>query len=177
MGDVRLPQFWNGNGVWRGWHLKTLAVTVLSLVVLQLIAKYAVHYSLLYTVALAEIIACYFVVPRVKDRPVANALAAVMALFVINLVLQFELEWSVLAQVGWRATALEDGFALLIGLVWSVLYYRLNAWSERKRAEAEEKRRREVPSTEKEPAPPQRGHSPYTRRRQMEKRKRKQRRQ
>ncbi|MCL6631605.1 MAG: hypothetical protein K6T63_03155 [Alicyclobacillus herbarius] len=168
-------QFGNGSGVWRGWHLKTVGLTVISLVVLQLIAKYAVHYPLLYTVALAEIIACYFIVPRVKERTVANALAGAIALFVINMVLQFELEWPILAQVGWRGTLLEDGFALLIGLVWSVLYFRLNAWSERKRLEAEEKRRKET-VTEDEPTPPQRGRSPYTRKRQMEKRKRKQRR-
>jgi hypothetical protein len=173
-GDVYLPQFWTGSGVWRGWYLRVLAITVVVIVALQLIAKYTVHYPLLYTLVMAEMIACYFIVPRVKERPIANALAGVIALFVINMVLQLELEWPILHQVGWNGVLIEDGLALLLGVVWSVMYHRLNEWSERKRAEAEAKRRQQAQS--EEPPPDRRGHSRYAKKRQAEKKKRKQRR-
>lgn len=148
-------------GNWKGIHWRFIGMTVLAIAVLQVIAQYAVHYPILESLPLAVLIVSYVVIPRVKERRLANALTGVVASYVIGLILECVFDWSEILtaiQKGAVANLLElNVFPILLGLVVAFAYLRLTQWSERKRGQMESKRRAKLGTPE--PAPQRRVHS------------------
>ncbi|MCL6453148.1 MAG: hypothetical protein K6T78_05900 [Alicyclobacillus sp.] len=146
-----------GKGVWNGIHWRFIGLTVVVLAALQVAGQYLARYPVLESLPLAVLIVSYIVIPRVKERRLANALTGVIAMYVVGLILEAVFDWrsvqSALAQHAvWNLVEL-NVFPLLLGVLVAFAYLRLTEWSERKRAEAERKRRQEkgVPEPEQRP--------------------------
>ena len=139
---MTLAEFTTSKGVWNGWHWRYVSLTVLALAVLQVVAFYAFHYPLLSSLPIAVLSVAYIVILRVRERRLNNALLAVVATFVIGLVLQLALEAKGQAFHGKQAAGFweTNGLTLVMGLVMGYAYLRLTEWSERKRGEMEAKR-------------------------------------
>jgi membrane-bound ClpP family serine protease len=143
-----------------GWYWRFVGLTVLSIAALQIVLKLTLKYDLVQSLPLALLVVSYIILPRVEERKLGNAIAGVVAMFIVNLVLlpTFELDlmkqvWQ--AHIFWQFAALNLLLPLLLGLVMAYFYLRLTQWSERKRAELEAKRRA---SAEPEQRPVRRHH-------------------
>ncbi|MCL6636810.1 MAG: hypothetical protein K6T26_02570 [Alicyclobacillus sp.] len=126
-------------GIWRGWHWRLGGLTVAAVLVLQVIAYFAVHYPLEQSLLLAMLMVSYVIIPKAQERRLANAMAGVVVTFVLGLLLQFLLEdtWAkALAQGEWLSLAELNVLNLAVGLSMAYLYLRLTQWSERKRSAA-----------------------------------------
>lgn len=134
------------NGVWRGWHWQIISLMVVGLGALQTVAAIWLHYPVTTSMPMAMLIVIYLVVPRTKERQLANTLAAVVAMFLVNLLLEFSLP-SPTVKVGWIALLEMNLWMLIMGLLMAFLYLRVMRWSERKRVQMEDRRRsRETPA-------------------------------
>lgn len=123
---------------YRGFAYGYVGLTVLAVAILQVIAKFS-GYPLINSGQLAVFVVVWFIVPRVRERRLANTLVGVIAIFVIDLILQLSLEFR--AFTAHLSQSLElNGFILVTGLVIGYLYLRLSVWSESKRAQLDAKR-------------------------------------
>lgn len=134
------------NGVWNGWSWRFVGLTVLAVAVLQVILKLAMHYQLYASLPLAVLIVSYVIIPRVKERKLANAIVGVIATFIIGVILELALEMDLLQQAAashmlTQFVLMNMGFPLVLGLLMSYMYLRLTQWSDKKRLQMEAKRR------------------------------------
>ncbi|QSO45925.1 hypothetical protein [Alicyclobacillus mengziensis] len=159
-------------GIKNGIYWRFLGISVVGVAVLQVVAKYAVHYPIYQSLPLAELIVAYLIIPRAKERRLTNALVGVVAAFVVGVLLDFLVEKSpqLAMQQGTFMQFLELYilFPLLLGLVVAFAYLRLTEWSEKKRSALEQKRNQDRASHE--PAPPVRRHSPNSRKKKKKRR-------
>lgn len=148
-------------GVMNGIYWRFLSLSVLGVAVLQVVAYYALHYQLIVSLPLAELIVAYLIIPRAKQRRLTNAIIGVLASFVIGVLLDIFLEHDLQTAIANHQVIsfLEISilFPLLLGLVVAFAYLRLTEWSEKKRAALDEKKSRERATTQS--APPVRHHS------------------
>lgn len=129
----------SSKGIYNGWHYRFVGIVVALLAVLQILAHMTLKYTVATSLPLAVVVVSYIVAPRVKERRLANTIAGVLGIFVIDLLL--EVFWEH-AQSPSMANFLElNGFALVMGIVLAFLYLKLTQWSEKKRAELDAKRR------------------------------------
>lgn len=137
-----MSEFTTSSGVWKGWHWRYVSITVLVIALLQALAYLTFQYNLVSSLPIAVLSVSYLVILRVKERRLANALVAVLASFVIGVILQISLQhygytWHGQQFLYWLQS---DAWTLVIGLVMAYAYLRLTQWSERKRGELDAKR-------------------------------------
>jgi hypothetical protein len=123
---------------------KLIGASVGIIVVLQVVAYYAIHYPLVQSLSLTVLLVSYIIVPRAKARKFENAVAGVIFTWIIGVVLDIALN------KGW-ATALKNKqvmpyielmvVPLLLGIAVAYGYMRLTNWSARKRTEIDNKRK------------------------------------
>lgn len=147
-----------------GWHWRTITLTVAAIALLQVVLDQMTrHYSVVATAPLGVLFVGYIIIPKVKERRVANALVGVIAVFVIDLILQLGLDFHGLPPAGSQRLFLEDNLmSLVLGALVCFGYTKLTEWSERKRGEREAKRR--VQTTPTESYPQRRHHNNKNRR-------------
>lgn len=144
-----MSDFTTSSGVWKGWHWRYVSITVLVIGLLQAIAYLTFHYDLVTSLPIAVLSVSYLVILRVKERRLGNALASVIAMFVLGVILQVSLQHY---GYTWHGTKFliwvqGDAWTLVIGLVMAYAYLRLTQWSERKRGELDAKRADKTKST------------------------------
>lgn len=148
-------------GVRNGIYWRFLGLSVLAVAALQVVAKYALHYPIVQSLPLAELIVAYLVIPRAKERRLMNAIIGVLASFVVGVLLAIfvekDLQQAIAAHQLVPFLELYIAFPLLLGLVVAFAYLRLTEWSEKKRSQIEEKRNRDRAGSE--PTPPVRRHA------------------
>ncbi|MBX5436574.1 MAG: hypothetical protein IRZ33_05080 [Alicyclobacillaceae bacterium] len=137
-------------GIWNGWYWRLVGATVGALLALQVIAYYTVAYPITTSQVLAEMMVIYVVAPRVRERRFGNTVAGVILVFLLGLLLQLVLPVPPGSRAGAGAPDPRTAafwelelVALVTGVVLTYLFLRLSAWSDRKRAELEAKRRAE----------------------------------
>ncbi|MDQ0188298.1 hypothetical protein JI721_15275 [Alicyclobacillus cycloheptanicus] len=155
----------NGNeskSSWNGWRFRYVGMTVLVIVVLQVVADYAIHYKLVTTIPLGVLFAAYVIIPRIKERRLGNALLGALAVWVIDVILEVFIDFhgNELAAANRSAFLQYNLYALALGVVVCWGYLKLTEWSERKRAQMEAKRQAET-----QPAQPVRRHHKKKKRR------------
>ncbi|GMA52346.1 hypothetical protein GCM10025857_37030 [Alicyclobacillus contaminans] len=143
-----MTEYTTSKGVWNGWYWRLIGGATLAIAALQLLLKGIIHYPLFSGLPLAVMIIVYIIVPRAKERTLANAIVAVVVMYVVSAALAFGFEWNTVAL--YAAHHLLPLFILqelviplLLGVVLAYVYLRLSRWSDRKRAEIEAKRRQE----------------------------------
>jgi hypothetical protein len=148
---MTLSEFTTSSGVWKGWHWRYVSVTVLVVGLLQAIANLTFNYDLVSSLPIAVLSVSYLVILKVKERRLANAMAAVIATFILGVILQVSLQhygytWHGQKFLYWVQS---DAWTLAIGVVMAYAYLRLTQWSERKRGELDAKRaaKSQQPST------------------------------
>ncbi|GGI96324.1 hypothetical protein GCM10010885_02460 [Alicyclobacillus cellulosilyticus] len=156
-----MGEYTTQQGIWNGWYWRFLALLVLAVAVLQSLAAAFLHYPITTSLPLALLVVAYMTAPRVKERRLANTLAGVVAMFLVNLLLEWVFDRALLLKEGWLVVAEANGFALAVGLAMAYLYLRLTIWSERKREELESRRRQQ----DAEAPPPVRRHRKKKKRR------------
>lgn len=124
-------------GTWNGWQWRYLGLTVLGLAVLQTIAWVFEHISIVQTGEFAMMIIIGFIGPRIQARRLANTMAAVIASWVLSVVLQLIFFTPTLI----KESLLPDLLILVIGIVIAYFFEKITTWSERKRSEMDAKRR------------------------------------
>lgn len=130
------------NQTWRGWHWQFILVIVVVLGALQTVADIWFRYPLTTSMPLAILLTIYLVVPRTKEQGLANTIASVILMFLVDLLLQFSLP----LPANMHATTLSllemDAYVLVFGLIMAFVFLRLTRWSDKKRIEMENKRSR-----------------------------------
>ncbi|WP_223204114.1 hypothetical protein [Alicyclobacillus suci] len=131
-----------GQGVWRGWYWRFVGTTVVVLAILELVAYYVSkgRYSFIQTGELGMFIAAILVVQRVKERRMANTLLVTILGFVINLIFQLTIGYKGTLYYGWGYFVEQNAIIGGIGILFSIVYSRTSAWSDRRRAQAQAKR-------------------------------------
>jgi hypothetical protein len=147
--------------IWKGWRWRFVGLTVLSIAVLQILLLFTLKYDFVQSLPLAVLIVSYIIVPRVEERKLGNAIAGVIAMFVVDLILLLAFELNLWRQawqmhVFWQFVGLNLFAPLVLGLAMAYFYVWLTQWSEKKRAEIEAKRR--AREAESEPRPVRRHH-------------------
>ena len=138
-------------GIWKGFYWRFIAITVASLAVVQVLGFYFGHFFLTQTLPFSVLVTIYMVVPRAKERRLANALVGGAAAFVIGIVLQlaFQYHWTEELQAQqWPLFWEQNLFTLVMGTSLAVLYLRVTEWSERRRAKWDAKRAIERPAAD-----------------------------
>ncbi len=141
---------------WKGWRWRFVGLTVLSIAVLQIVMLFTLKYDLVQSLPLAVLIISYIIVPRVEERKLGNAIAGVIAMFIVDVILLLAFEFNLFKQawqmhVFWQFIGLNLVIPLLLGLFLAYFYLRLTRWSEKKRAEIEAKRRASAAASESRP--------------------------
>lgn len=139
---MALSEFTTSPGIWKGWHWRTISITVAAVAILQVIAYYLFKYNLVSSLPIAVLSVSYLVILRVKERRLANALVAVAAAFVAGVILQVALQHYGMTLHGaeFNFWLQSDLWTLAMGLVMAYAYLLLTQWSERKRAQLDAKR-------------------------------------
>jgi len=154
-----MSDYTTGNGIWNGWSWRFVGFAVLGIALLQVALFYTVPLSFVTSLPLAVFAVAYIVILRVRERRLANAIVGVIASFVVGVVLELTMEgtyvqmWSKPGGHGAVITNLLS--PLVLGLAMAFIYLRVTEWSESKRADLEEKRKRKSVT---EVRPPQRVH-------------------
>ncbi|CAM3799538.1 hypothetical protein [Alicyclobacillus pomorum] len=156
-----MSEYTTDKGIWNGWYWRLIGLSVMSIAIVQLLLKYVIHYSLFVSLPMAVLVISYIVVPRAKERTLANALLGVFSMFVVSAALALIFEPAVVQQAAKqhivRQFLLEYlALPLLLGITLAYGYLRLSQWSDKKRAELEEKRRAQMVADK--PVPPRRIH-------------------
>lgn len=162
---MTLSDYTTSSGVWKGWHWRYVSITVLVIALLQALAYLTLKYDLVSSLPIAVLSVSYLVILRVKERRLANALAAVLSSFILGVILQVSLQhygytWHGKQFLYWLQS---DAWTLVIGLAMAFAYLRLTQWSERKRAELDAKRATTAKSST--PTPVRRHHKKRKKRR------------
>lgn len=132
-------------GVWNGWYWRYGLLSVAGIAVLELVLWYGLHWSIYGNTLLGLLILVYLVAVRAKERTLANTLVSVVVLFVIDILLQLFVEHTPMEKgFTWKDYVGYNALSLAIAVIWSYLYLRFLAWSERKRQEVEARRRAEA---------------------------------
>jgi membrane-associated HD superfamily phosphohydrolase len=140
------------NSTWHGWYWQFIAVTVVLFGAIQTVADIWFHYWITTSMPLAVLVVTYLVVPRTKERRLANAVAGVILMFLVDLVLEFSLPSQPVIQT-WKSLLALNGYVLVFGLLMAYVFLRVTRYSERKRGEMEAKRSREqAPAKPTQPA-------------------------
>jgi len=153
-----LEEYTTGNGIYKGFYWRYIILVVLAISALELVALYAVHYPMVTSLSLAVLIVSYVVIPRTRERRLANAIASVILTVIVGVVLQIIFDRQSVAVYHLAGVVELDALALLLGLVVAYLYLRLTMWSERRRAQVDAKRSSNAKSGSKTVQPPQRRH-------------------
>ena len=136
------------NRVWRGWHWQLILIVVVGIGIIQAVADVWFHYSVTLSIPMAVLLTIYLVVSRTNVKRLANTLAAVVLTVLINVLMQalFPIPK---AAGGVKQLAISDATMLFFGLIMGFVFLRMTMFSERKRAELDEKRTREKATTKK----------------------------
>jgi hypothetical protein len=146
-GEADLADGLQDPGVWKGWYWRYGALAVAAIAILETAIYLAFKWSIFQNTLLGLLIVVYLMAVRAKERRLANMMAAVAVLFVIDVLLQVYVERLPSASgFTWSSFAENNALYLVIALVWSYLYLRLLQWTERKRSELEARRRAETES-------------------------------
>ena len=139
---MTLSEFTTSPGIWKGWHWRTISLTVAAVAVLQLIAYYLFTYDLVSSLPIAVLSVSYLVILRVRERRLANALVAVGGAFIVGVILQIALQHygTTLHGAKFAFWLQSDLWTLAMGLVMAYAYLMLTQWSERKKAQLDAKR-------------------------------------
>ncbi|WAH38953.1 hypothetical protein [Alicyclobacillus dauci] len=132
-----------GKGIWNGWYWRFVGSVVVVVAILEIVAFYVTKggYPLISTGELGMFMSAILIVQRAKQRRTANTLLAVLLLLVINLVLQLTIGYAYTKHMGWGGFIQQNLIIGAIGVLFSVVYARTTAWSDKKRKDAEAKRR------------------------------------
>lgn len=128
-----------------GWYWRFIALSIAVVAILEIIAYEVTKggYNFLASGELGMFMVAILVVQRVKERRTANTLVAVIASLVINLILQLTVGYADTVKQSFAYFAEQNGMFALIGVLFSVVYARTTAWSDKRRQATEEKRKKE----------------------------------
>jgi hypothetical protein len=145
--EVYMSDYTTKNGVWNGWSWRYVGILVIGIAVLQLAVWYEFKYPIIQSLPLAVLIVSYLIIPRVKERRLGNAIAGVIATFIVGLVLEITVEHNLqtFMHKGQLMGFVElNVFPLLLGITVAFVNLRMTLWSEKKRDQLAEKRRLET---------------------------------
>lgn len=130
-------------GVWRGWHWRFSGIIVIALAILEVIVFYVSKggYPLVTTGELGAFISAILIVQRVKERRVLNTMTTVLVSFAINVILQLTIGMAQILQTGWGSFTQENIIIGGIGVLFSIVYAKTSAWSDKRRLQADAQRR------------------------------------
>ncbi|QQE77017.1 hypothetical protein [Alicyclobacillus sp. SO9] len=159
-----MREYTTGKGIWNGWAWRLVGLTVLVISALEFIAVITVKTQIISSLMLGVMVVSYWVIPRIEERKLANAIVGVVATVIIGFILQMALhEQNAMIgkpprPVGMMGILQTDGLTLVVGIIMAYLYLRLTNWSQRKRAELDTKRSQKAASSSTS-APQRRHHS------------------
>lgn len=128
----------------QGFQWKLIGASVGIIVVLQVVAAYAIQYPIVQSLSLTVLLVSYIIIPRAKSRKFQNAVVAVVLTWIIGVVLDIAVapEWKTAVKEKLVMPHIELLVVpLLLGIAVAYGYMRLTDWSTRKRTEIENKRK------------------------------------